>query len=625
MKILHDTRSSKYREPFGALGCNEPVTLRLETDEDFQGEAEIRLWLEDEEKIFRMKKLRGGFYEFSMVMPETPGHVWYYFILQQGHEVWYLGNNVKNRGGEGVVYATRPPSFQITVHDRFRVPLWFQNRIMYQIFPDSFCNGNPGGQVNNPKKDSFVYATWENLPFYHKDKNGNILSWGFFGGNILGITNRLDHLKSLGVGVLYLNPIFEAASPHRYDTGDYLEIDGVLGTLEDFNRLILEAGKRGIAIILDGVFSHTGADSRYFNKKGTYPEPGAYNSPESPYFPWYTFTNYPEEYQCWWGVTDLPNVREMDKSYREFIYEGENSVIRTWMRRGVKGFRLDVADELPEDFIRGIRKAIEEEDPEGILIGEVWEDATNKVTYGQLRNYLEGDQLHSVMNYPLYQALLDFSLNSISSAEAGDILMSLYENYPLPAILSAMNLIGSHDKSRILTLLDQGNFQLARERLMMLAAFQMALPGVPSIYYGDEAGLEGGPDPDNRRPFPWGREDQEILSWYQRITGLRQSEFSDFLWQRPRVIQDGDFCLILCYSLEDRELWIAMNTHPSHPETLMLKSSLEGKTEGRELFHQLPVRQFSADETDSNPAEEKRFSLEVPALKTAALLVAQSL
>lgn len=193
--------------------------------------------------------------------------------------------------------------------------------------------------------------------------------------------------------------------------------------------------------------------------------------------------------------------------------------------------------------------------------------------------------------------------------------MSLYENYPLPAILSAMNLIGSHDKTRILTLLDQGNFQMARERLMMLAAFQMALPGVPTIYYGDEAGLEGGPDPDNRRPFPWGREDQEILSWYGRITGLRQSEFLDFLWQRPRVIPDGDFCLILHYSLEDRELWVAMNTHPSHPEELTLESSLKGETTGTEMLHHLTVQQ----------SEGNRFSLEVPPLKTVAFMVTNSL
>jgi len=533
MKILHDTRNSFHREPGGPLSCKEPIILRLETDPEFSGTMTVRIWAEDRERLLGMKRVSETFFEASFVMPSVAGQVWYHFIIEEEIGVFYMGNSEKRRGGQGVLYQTTPPSFQITVSDRFAVPGWAQNRILYQIFPDSFCNGNPSGRINSPKKGTTLHASWENKPSYHKDKEGRIVQWSFFGGNMAGITSKLDYLASLGVGALYLNPIFEAASPHRYDTGDYLKIDGVLGTLDDFDQLILEAKKRDMAIILDGVFNHTGANSRYFNKQGTYDTVGAFNSKDSPYYNWYSFIRYPDTYDCWWGVDDLPNVNETLSSYREFIYEGENSVIRYWMRRGVMGFRLDVADELPEDFIRGIRKTMMEENPEALLIGEVWEDASNKVSYGKMRNYFGGDQLHSVMNYPLYEALIDFINGKIDSIELGEILLSLYENYPKGAVLCAMNLIGSHDRPRVLTLLSQEDPGAGVKKLKMLSAIQMSLPGMATIYYGDEAGMEGGPDPENRGPFPWGRENPDILSWYLAITNVRREALQELLFELP--------------------------------------------------------------------------------------------
>lgn len=614
MKAFHNSRELKYRNPFGAVNCCDKVMLRLQVDREFGGEVEIRLWLDSEEEVYKMKRISEDLFEICLVMPEKPGHVWYYFIVHQHGESFYVGNSENNLGGIGRIYDHQPSSFQITVSDVFRVPKWFQNRIMYQIFPDSFCNGNPDGTVNSPKEGSFLYATWDQEPSYHKDERGHILEWGFYGGNLKGITAKLDYLKGMGVGVLYLNPVFEAASPHRYDTGDYLKIDGVLGTLEDFDELIRETKKRDMGIILDGVFSHTGANSRYFNKKNQYDSIGAYNSPDSPYYDWYTFKEYPDSYECWWGVDDLPNVKEMNKSFRHFIYEGPDSVIRTWLRRGVMGFRLDVADELPEDFIRGIRETLEEENPQAVLIGEVWEDASNKISYGELRNYFEGDQLHTVMNYPFYNGFLDFALRKLSAGGLTDILLCIYENYPKQAILSAMNLIGSHDRARILSLLNQGDRELAVRKLFMLSALQMALPGVPTIYYGDEAGLEGGTDPYNRGTYPWGREDPRIMEWYHRITRVRRESLQDMLEELPEIDFIGESLLVMRYKNKHKEIYVFVNNEECESIPFSLIPGLDGETRCTELLEGMEIP-LSAKGT---------YEISIPPIKTLLFCVTLS-
>ncbi|MEL7568546.1 MAG: 4-alpha-glucanotransferase, partial [Dehalobacterium sp.] len=320
-----------------------------------------------------------------------------------------------------------------------------------------------------------------------------------------------------------------------------------------FCRLVNEAKKRGIAIILDGVFSHTGCDSIYFNRFDNFPEIGAYQSPDSPYAKWYTFIEGRDctKYECWWGVDDLPNVDEMNPSYQNFIYGGEDSVVRHWLKAGVSGWRLDVADELPDEFIKELRHAVKETDPEAVLIGEVWEDASNKVSYGKLREYLWGEELDSTMNYPFRSIFLDFILGKIDAPMAHKRIMSLYENYPRENFYAAMNLIGSHDRERVLTLLGEAppgekltekekeEFRMdatAREigfkRLKILSLIQMTFPGVPCVYYGDETGMEGYTDPYNRGTYPWGMEDQEILSWYRRIIRLRREY---------QVFRDGGF------------------------------------------------------------------------------------
>ena len=301
----------------------------------------------------------------TYTVPNEPGIVWYYFIIHSGGAVSYYGNNPEGTGGLGAAAATPPPSFQITVHfPDAATPDWFKNAVVYQIFVDRFFNGHAGGSITNCKKGSLLHPYWNDAPVYVREREtGRILAYDFFGGNLAGVMAKLPYLKNLGISAIYFNPLFEAPSNHKYDTADYKTIDPMFGSNDIFRELCEKARQMGIAIILDGVFSHTGSDSIYFNKEGNYPEPGAWQSPESPYYSWYRFKKYPDEYESWWGVDALPNVNELEPSYRDFIIHGQDSVLKHWMKLGAKGWRLDVADELPDQFIREFRQVMKETGP----------------------------------------------------------------------------------------------------------------------------------------------------------------------------------------------------------------------------------------------------------------------
>ncbi|MCL1851780.1 MAG: 4-alpha-glucanotransferase [Peptococcaceae bacterium] len=607
MDIFHDSHNGFFREPFGAVPCGETVTLRLAVRAAAPVRVWVRLWMEGCEELVLMRSPGAAagaeaevfgpaagdyvFWEGSFVAPDQACLFWYYFVVEEAtataavaaaaadwtDEVWaslkgvrfYYGSNGRRLGGIGAMAGSvdcgsfgdcfhfeEPPAYQITVFGRDNVaPAWYKQGIMYQIFVDRFHRGGgPRWQHALPGRQALFHQDWHDAPFYVRNENGGIDRWLFFGGNLDGVRQKLSYLRGLGVSILYLNPIFEAASNHKYDTGDYLKVDPLFGDEESLRVLVEEAREQGISLVLDGVFSHTGADSRYFNRPGFYPELGAYQSEQSPYAGWYCFERFPDVFSSWWGISDLPNVHEMEPSYLDFICRGPESVIRTWMRRGIRGWRLDVADELPDAFIRYVRAAMTEEDPEGVLIGEVWEDASHKVSYGELRQYFAGDELHGTMNYPFRALLLDFMVYRISAYDLCAGLMSLYENYPRENFFAAMNLLGSHDVERVLTLLGDppaaeglseeekrvyqmpaGSRALAVKRLNMLVLWQMAFPGVPCVYYGDEAGMEGFRDPYNRGPFPWGREDESIVHFFRRWMSLRR-EYG--------VLRDGDMRLV---------------------------------------------------------------------------------
>lgn len=548
--LWHDSRQAVFRSPFGAVACGAVVDLRLAVAADRPvGDVLLRLWRDRQgEEIIPMAPCceSGGdrFYHAALEAPREPGLVWYYFVVAAGDRKYYYGNNAGETGGIGAVYDAPPPSYQITVHlPGVEVPRWFKDAVVYQIFVDRFYNGNPGGRVDNAKPGSLIHAYWDNDPVYIREREtGRILAYDFFGGNLAGVRDKLPYMKEMGVSAIYFNPVFEAPSNHKYDTADYLNIDGMFGDNQGFGELCAAAGKLGIAVILDGVFSHTGSDSVYFNKEARYPGLGAYQSTESPYYPWFRFRRHPDDYEAWWGVDALPNVKELEPSYLDFVVRGENSVVRKWLRLGAKGWRLDVADELPGAFIRELRRAVRETDPAAVVIGEVWEDASRKVSYGELRGYFRGDELDSATNYPFRRAALDFLLGRRDAAATLETLYSLYENYPRENYYAAFNVVGSHDVPRILTLL--GGYEgpadlpysrqlrqrlgaaeraLAVRRLKLLALWQMTFPGVPCVYYGDEAGLEGYGEPLNRRTFPWGREDRDLQDWYRQVIALRNN------------------------------------------------------------------------------------------------------
>ncbi|MBQ7117640.1 MAG: glycoside hydrolase family 13 protein, partial [Clostridia bacterium] len=418
----------------------------------------------------------------------------------------------------------------------FTTPEWLKGGLIYQIFPDRFYFS--GEKKQSIPADRKLRTDIFGEPEWRPTSEGKVLNNDYFQGDLKGITEKLDYIASLGVSCLYLNPVFEAQSNHRYDTSDYSKIDPLLGTEKDLISLCKKAEEKGIAVILDGVFSHTGDDSIYFNKYGRYNSVGAYQSKESPYYSWYKFIDYPDKYHSWWGINILPEVIEESEGFLDFI-TGENGIARKWLRAGVRGWRLDVADELPDVFLDRFRMAVKKENPEALVLGEVWEDASNKFSYGQRRRYFGGKQLDSVMNYPFADAVISF-IRSGKVEGFSDKILTILENYPKCVVDVLMNHIGTHDTMRAITQLagesceyrdrawqsrnhlSPAQYEKGVRLLKLAAVIQYTLPGVPSLYYGDEAGMEGYKDPFNRFCYPWGRENTELIEFYRSLGGVRK-------------------------------------------------------------------------------------------------------
>ena len=535
METYFDPRDTRCKTPFGAAKCGTEVRFAL-SDDAFCG-CELLVYREfaAAEDVCPLPPAEGGF-AGTYTVPGEGELCWYVFRLTRWDgTVSYLGKNGLRPDRDG---AAR---WQLTVYEDTATPDWFGRGVTYQIFPDRFHRtGLP--DVSGMVGHRWLHESWDDQPVFRPDKNGQITNRDFFGGSLAGITAKLDYLQSLSVTTLYLNPIFEAASNHRYDTADYRAIDPLLGDEEDFRTLCREAHKRGMRVLLDGVFNHTGSRSRYFNADGFYPELGAAQSQSSPYYGWYSFHPWPTDYDAWWGVKTLPAVNEQQPDYRRFIFEGEDSVVRRWLRCGADGWRLDVADELPGDFIAGIRRAMEKEKPDAYLLGEVWEDGSNKIAYSQRRRYLLGRETHGLMNYPLRTALLRW-LGGGDAADFRDSMETLRAHYPPAAFYGAMNFLGTHDTPRILTLLGADHVPAAKEeraayalspaqlargkaRLRLAGMLLYGFPGSPTLFYGDEAGMQGFEDPLNRGTFPWGREDAALLDFFRTLGRLRTQRLS---------------------------------------------------------------------------------------------------
>ncbi|WP_411681915.1 glycoside hydrolase family 13 protein [Clostridium thailandense] len=524
--VRHNSWEEKFRKPFGAVSLREEVYIAIEGEHFNKVELILSYFNGSTESIeLPMSKIDEKLYMYSAqidIKEEYKGLINYYFRLYKGFQTLYYGNNLDGLGGEGTIYYDNPKSYQITVYKSFSTPKWFKEGIVYQIFVDRFRNGNSNGIIDNPKKNSFIYGTWEDEPMYIKTADGRIMRWDFYGGNLKGVIEKLGYLKDLGIDVIYLNPIFEASSNHKYDTANYKAIDSMFGNEDIFKELCSKAENFGIKVVLDGVFSHTGADSIYFNKFGNYPSVGAYQSKSSSYYNWYEFSEYPDKYECWWGIDNQPNIDEMNEEYINYIISGEGSVIKKWMSLGASGWRLDVADELPDEFIKLLKTQIKDIKKDSILIGEVWEDASNKISYSSKRQYLFGEELDSVTNYPFKNSVISFVNSEINSTTFSRRIMSIYENYPRENFYCNLNVLDTHDTERLLTLIDKGDGKTIY-KLIMALAIQMTMPGVPLIYYGDEAGLTGGKDPLNRKPYPWGKENITIYSIYKAFIKLRKN------------------------------------------------------------------------------------------------------
>lgn len=613
--FAHDPYVPANRRPFGACKCSASVWLELDADASVRDGVQ-EVWLE----VFdsRSDALRDGLadasgesvpfgddgviaegssedplsaqwtrypmdeceqgYSVSLPLPDQPTVIYYRFRVKMGDDELLYAKREDGRSTAGSVTMADAPSatpeasgFQITVYDpSFQTPDWFKGKVMYQIFPDRFARGQRGilseGLESHERRGwpVKVHVDWNEPPDWEEPYE----PVDFYGGTLQGIEESLDYLESLGIDVLYLNPICEARSNHRYNTGDYEAVDPILGDWEAFESLARAAGERGMRIVLDTVLSHTGSASRYFNLDDSYDSLGAAQSEDSPFRDWYDFlsTSPYAPYRCWWNDPTLPEIEELNPSWQSFMLgrrsagegevpsfedanEAEAGVLGTWISRGAGGVRLDVADEIPDEALEQVRACVKAADAQALIIGEVWEDATNKESYGSKRTYALGRSLDSVMNYPLRQALLDFALRNIDAQQLVAFLKTQQMNYPKPFYFACMNLLSSHDVERVRSVLDLGyQFRdLTRSEQVelvgsiseeadwrgaslqkIIALLMYMLPGIPCVYYGDERGLQGGRDPFCRATFPWDGQRADcgisLEGFYRRIARLKHSD-----------------------------------------------------------------------------------------------------
>lgn len=555
--LIYNSRDKAYKSIISALATDEKCRFCIIVPRDLRcSRAALAITKEGENEdtaYYGMfwAGMCGNDYEYWEMhfSATTSGLYFYHFELDTPWGKTFI----KNVGFGKGEFNAGGSEFQQTVYDKnFKTPDFLKGGIIYQIFPDRFYNS---GAVKSNVPDTRVMRDWSDEPFWREEQMNGIWNNDYFGGDLKGIEQKLPYIADLGVSCIYLNPIFEAHSNHRYDTADYEKIDSLLGSESDLKSLCKTAKEEyGISVILDGVFSHTGCDSKYFNMYSRYKTIGAYNSKESPYYSWYKFIDYPDNYHAWWGIKLLPEVIEEDENYRKYIC-GENGILRKWLRCGISGWRLDVADELPDIFLDDLRKAVKAENENAVIIGEVWEDATNKFAYGERRRYLLGEQLDSVMNYPFADAVLNF-VRFGHGEYFFDTIMGIIENYPPQVLDVLMNHIGTHDTERAITRLAGPNNE-GKDRqwqhehntlsaydylkgvsmMKMASLIQFTLPGVPSIYYGDEIGMQGMKDPFNRAAMIWDNPNEQLLKWYKRLGEIRNGS---------KVFKNGKFNPVFC-------------------------------------------------------------------------------
>ena len=554
MRILFDSKNEFYKKPFGSLRTDERCEIKIKIPKNCESQK-CFLILERSDGFFMQQPLShlsdDGAYEVFSCLFALPfcGLYRYYFKIETRHSSFNLF-----KYGSGDTNISEGSKWQVTCYDKaYDTPEFFKGRVYYQIFPDRFFEGKPSPDLAGKLEPYTVHKSKSEPPVFLPDDEGEILNNDFFGGNLNGIREKLDYIKSLGVGVIYINPIFFAFSNHRYDTADYKKIDPMLGCDEDFAALCESAHQKEMKVIIDCAFSHTGSNSIYFDKNKIFGG-GAYSDENSPYRSWYSFSQYPEKYTSWWGIDTLPCVDELNPDFMNYVIFDQDSVLAKWLGLGADGVRLDVADELPDEFIAALTKRVKQIKKDALVMGEVWEDASNKESYGVLRKYFSHSELDSVMNYPYQNIIIGFANGAVTGFSFADTVMTIAENYPKPVLDCVMTSLSTHDTLRILTALmpnvvhltreqkavykmsdDDRKIALSKEKLC--AVLQFTLPGCACIYYGDEAGSEGFEDPFNRTFYPWQNQDFDLIEYYKSLAKLKNSHSAlrtgrvSFLWQ----------------------------------------------------------------------------------------------
>jgi glycosidase len=568
VKLFHDTFSTAYRTPFGAVQTGSKVTLRLRVTGAKAKSATLRVSVgSGNARNVRMSR-RGTLWRATVKMPSSPAVVSYDFRVASGRRVLWYGDNGDTdviRGGTGVTTSAEQIPFTITVYSSFTTPEWERGAVVYSIFPDRFRNGDPSNDYCRPGSTTGcplfygatpakAHLTWnepvESPPPFNRD---------FFGGDLKGIQDKLPYLQSLGVNAIWLNPIFKARSNHRYDTDDYMHIDPALGSDAQFESLVSAARDHGIRLILDGVFNHASSDSLYFDRYHRYPTDGACESESSPYRSWFQIRGgtpcTSSDYTGWAGLDSLPVFQHDNAAVKDFLFGGTDAVAKHWLGIGAFGWRLDAAQEIDHSWWREFRNALKPEFADAPLIGEVTAgpaDATQ---------YLLGTELDGVMNYRFRAAALEFAASTTLSDSNGaggaplapsklaHALTALWEDYPKDASRASFDLIDSHDTVRALSTLTAPGDGLTepRQRLKLAALLQYTWVGAPMVFYGDEVAINApGTDPQNRAPYPWsdqsgdlslyGPPDLGVFDFYMRLgrvrgelPALRQGDFVSLL------------------------------------------------------------------------------------------------
>lgn len=564
LSLRHDSRDLAHRRPFGAIVAGGSIEFAIDA----------RPGIESVQLVIEKRRLEGNQdlleylpvarLEMTRTRLQDGGERWssshafaepavygYYFLARIGGVDYAYQNNrhavywTREQGSNGLgVIAAKPAGermlrrYRMTVHaPGFVVPDWAADAVYYYVFPERFRNGDPG---NDPRpgvdryqdKDVEFHENWLDRPWRPGTGDGSdtVHNNDFFGGDLAGIIEQLDYIAGLGANTLYMTPVFLASSNHKYDTADYTRVDPRFGSNSDFERLAAEAGKRGIRVMPDVSLNHTGSDSIYFDRFGKYGGNGAFAggriNPDSPYADWYRFdpaqSDPDKQYKGWVGVKDLPELNKDSPGFRRFAYGAPDSVMKQWLDRGAAGWRMDVAPWVPDDFWREWRAEIKQHRPDALLIAETWFDASK---------FFLGDAFDGTMNYVFRNAVLDYA-NGGKASDAYRSLEYLREVYPPQALHALMNLVSSHDVARALHVFGHTPqatpeaVAVARQRLRLAWLFQVAYPGAPAIYYGDEVGVTGGEDPFNRATYPWpdrgGQPDLAMKAELQRLLGIRR-------------------------------------------------------------------------------------------------------